>query len=32
MIPGLAGQNAYQDLAHNTHSNECLYDAATYPA
>jgi hypothetical protein len=23
--PGQAGQDAYQDPAHNTHSKECLY-------
>jgi hypothetical protein len=32
MIPAKAGRDAYRDLAHNTNSNECLYDPATYPA
>jgi hypothetical protein len=30
--PGQAGRDAYRDPAHNTNSNEYLYDPATYPA
>jgi hypothetical protein len=30
--PGHAGRDAYRDPVHNTNSNECLYDAATYHA
>ena len=30
--PGQTGRDAYRDLAHNTNSNECLYDEVTYLA
>ncbi len=30
--PGQVGRDAYRDPARNTNSNECLYDAANYPA
>ncbi len=30
--PDQAGRDAYQDPARNTNSNECLNDAANYPA
>ena len=30
--PGQAGRDAYRGPARNTNSNECLYDAANYPA
>ncbi len=30
--PGQAGRDAYRDAPRNTNSNECLYDAANYPA
>jgi hypothetical protein len=30
--PSQAGRDANRDPAHNTNSNECLYDPSTYPA